>query len=62
LKEWYEARVWQQLHEPVLAELRVAGRLDLSAAIVDLSHLRAFKGDPHRSQPGSTGVGWAAST
>ena len=31
LKEWHEAGVWQRLHELILAELRAAGRLDLSA-------------------------------
>lgn len=31
LKEWHEAGVWQQLHELILAELRAAARLDLSA-------------------------------
>ncbi|WP_460492005.1 IS5 family transposase [Dactylosporangium cerinum] len=46
LKEWHEAGVWQHLHELILAELRAAGRLDLSAALVDSSHLRALeKGD-----------------
>jgi transposase len=35
LKEWYEAGVRQKPHEQILAELRAAGRLDLSAALVD---------------------------
>ncbi|GAA2579970.1 hypothetical protein GCM10010399_07180 [Dactylosporangium fulvum] len=55
LKEWHEAGVWQQLHELILTELRAAGRLDLSAAIVDSSHLRALKGAAHRSEPGRPG-------
>jgi transposase len=44
LREWNEAGVWQRLHEMLLAELRVAGILDLSRASVDSSHLRAMKG------------------
>ena len=44
LTEWHEAGVWQQLHEQLLAELRAAGRLDLTAALVDATHLRALKG------------------
>jgi transposase len=61
LKQWYEAGVWQQLHELVLAELRAAGRLDLSKAIVDSSHLRALKGGSIPVPARSTGAGWAAS-
>ncbi len=44
LREWNEAGVWQRLHEMLLAELRAAGKLDLSRASVDSSHLRAMKG------------------
>jgi transposase len=33
LTEWHEAGVWQQPHERLLAELRAAGLLDLSAAL-----------------------------
>jgi len=44
LAEWQEAGVWQQLHETLLAELRAAGLLDLSAMLVDSTHLRALKG------------------
>ena len=62
LKEWYEAGVWQQLHETVLAELRAAGRLDLTAAIVVSSHLRALKGGSTPVRARSTGASWAAST
>ena len=62
LKEWHEAGVWQQLHELILAELRAAGRLDLSAAIVDSSHLRALKGGTSPVPARSTGASWAANT
>lgn len=44
LTEWQQAGVWQKLHESLLAELRAARLLDLSAALVDSSHLRALKG------------------
>jgi transposase len=44
LAEWHEAGVWRQLHEVVLTELRAAGKLELSTALVDASHLRALKG------------------
>ncbi|MFG1648169.1 IS5 family transposase [Amycolatopsis sp. NPDC049252] len=47
LTEWHEAGVWQQLHERLLAELRAAGLLDLSAALVDSTHLRALKRGDH---------------
>jgi hypothetical protein len=40
------AGVWQRLHEILLAELRAAGKLDLSRAVVDSSHVRALKGGP----------------
>ena len=39
LAEWQEAGVWQRLHEQVLVELRAAGKLDLSIALVDGSHV-----------------------
>ncbi|MEV6621744.1 hypothetical protein AB0M83_23705 [Amycolatopsis sp. NPDC051106] len=45
MTEWYEAGVRQQLHELLLAELCAAGLLDLSAALVDSTHLRALNGD-----------------
>ncbi|GAA0516899.1 hypothetical protein Ade02nite_84940 [Paractinoplanes deccanensis] len=40
------AGVWQRLHELLLAELRAAGKLDLSRAAVDSSHVRALTGGP----------------
>lgn len=52
LTEWHEAGAWQQLHERLLTELRAAGLLDLSAALVDSTHLRALKRGPHGPQPG----------
>ena len=46
LRDWNNAGVWQRLHEVLLAELRTAGKLDLSRAVVGSSHVRALKGGP----------------
>ena len=62
LDEWLEAGVWQQLHETLLGELRAAGKLDLSAAIVDSSHLRALKGGTRLARARSTAGATAPST
>ena len=59
LRDWNNAGVWQRLHEVLLAELRAAGKLDLSRAVVDSSHVRAIGGDKtgpspvDRGRPGS---------
>jgi transposase len=60
LRDWHEARVWQHLHEALLAELNAAGALDWSRAVIDSSHLRALKDGPKtgpspvdRGKPGS---------
>lgn len=44
LKEWQQAGVFQALHERLLAQLRAAGRLDLSTAVCDSALLRALLG------------------
>ena len=44
LKEWQQAGVFQALHENLLAQLRAAGRLDLSRAVCDSASLRALFG------------------
>ncbi|MEV6442730.1 transposase [Amycolatopsis sp. NPDC051716] len=44
LTEWHEAGVRQQLHERMLAEMGATGLPDLSAALVDSTHLSALKG------------------
>jgi hypothetical protein len=36
--------VWQQLREPLLADLNAAGALDWSRAVIDSSHVRAVSG------------------
>jgi transposase len=62
LAEWQEAGVWQELHERLLAELRAAGLLDLSRALVDSAHLRALKGGSTPVRARSTGASPAPST
>ena len=52
LKEWQQAGVFQALHERLLAELRAAGRLDLSRAVCDSASLRALLG---AIKPGPSG-------
>jgi transposase len=44
LKEWQQAGVFQALHNRLLAQLRAAGRLDLSRAVCDSASLRALLG------------------
>ena len=46
LRDWNDAGVWRRLHGTPLAELRVAGMIDLSRAAADGSHVRALKGGP----------------
>lgn len=41
LRDWQEARVWDQLHELLLARLRAADQIDWSRVIVDSSSVRA---------------------
>ncbi|MFD3720029.1 IS5 family transposase [Streptomyces sp. NPDC058674] len=60
LRDWTEAGVWPRLHEVLLAELRVAGLLDMDDASIDASHVRALKRGDHtgpspvdRARPGS---------
>lgn len=44
LRDWTEAGVWSQLHAALLTELRKTGLLDMDAAAVDGSHIRALNG------------------
>ena len=55
LKEWQQAGVFQALHERLLAELRAAGRLDLSRAVCDSASLRALLG-AIKPAPGCAGA------
>ena len=62
LKEWQQAGVFQALHERLLAELRAAGRLDLSRAVCDSASLRALLGAIKPGPARLTGASSAAST
>ena len=62
LDEWRQTGVWQALHEQLLGELRAAGKLDLSAAIVDSSHVRALKAGTRSGRARSTVAATAPST
>ena len=55
LAAWQERGVWQRLHEVLLAELHTAGKLDMSRAVIDSSHVRALKGGPKPVGARSTG-------
>jgi transposase len=44
LKAWQEAGVWDRVHQALLDRLRAEEQLDLSAAVVDSSHVRAVGG------------------
>jgi transposase len=56
LRDWNNAGVWQRLHEVLLAELHTAGKLDLSRAVIDSSHVPALKGGPKPDGARSTGL------
>ena len=62
LKEWQQAGVFQTLHERLLAQLRAAGRLDLSTAVCDSASLRALLGARRPAPAPLTGANSAAST
>ncbi|MFJ6251806.1 MULTISPECIES: IS5 family transposase [unclassified Streptomyces] len=55
LVEWTGAGVWPRLHKTLLARLRGADALDFSRAVVDGSHIRAFK---RGSKTGRSPVDW----
>jgi transposase len=50
LCEWQEAGVWARLHALLLAELRAAGELEWSRAVVDSSQIQAKKGARKRAR------------
>jgi hypothetical protein len=62
LDEWNRAGVWQRLHELLLAELRGAGQLDWSRAVIDSSHVRAARRGPKVARARSTAAAQAPST
>ena len=61
LEEWQRAGVWERLHALLLAELRRAGELEWSRAVVDGSHVQAKKGASKPARARSTGGAWAQS-
>jgi transposase len=61
LRDWQAAGVWHRLHALLLAELRAAGRLELTRAIADSAHVRALKGGRRPAQARSTEAGPAPS-
>ncbi len=50
MDQWQRAGVWERLHGVLLAELRAAGEIEWSRAIVDGSHVQAKKGAPRRAR------------
>jgi transposase len=56
LRDWQAAGVWHRLHALLLAELRAAGRLELTRAIADSAHVHAA-GAGNRPKPGRPGPG-----
>jgi transposase len=44
LEAWQKAGAWDKIHEVLLDRLRADEQLDLSAAVVDSSHVRAVGG------------------
>jgi transposase len=62
LKEWQQAGVFQALHQRLLAQLRAAGRLDLSTAVCDSASLRALLGARRPAPAPLIGANSASST
>ena len=62
LAQGNEAGVWDQLHQVLLTELRTAGALDFSRAVIDSSHVRALKRGPKADPARSTEHDRAPST
>src|SRR5271154_719515 len=55
MDQWQRAGVWERLHAGLLAELRAAGEIEWSRAVVDGSHVQAKKGAPKRARARLTG-------
>ena len=47
-------RVWDRVHQVLLAELYAAGHLGWSRAVIGSSHVRALKGGPKPGRARST--------
>jgi len=57
LRDWQAAGAWHRLHALLLAELRAAGRLELTRAIADSAHVRPLQRGRQAAQARSTGAG-----
>jgi transposase len=66
LRQWQRAGVWDAMHRLMLAELRAAGLIDFSRAIVDSASVRATHGGKKRGRApwtaGKTGVNTTSSS
>ena len=52
LDEWQQAGVWDKLHQVLLTQLRAAGEIEWSRAIVDGSRTRRKRGLQNGPEPG----------
>jgi transposase len=50
LRDWHKAGVFKRLHRELLGELRQAGRIDWSRALVDSASIRAMHGGKKRAK------------
>jgi transposase len=62
LRDWHRAGVWKKLHERLLCELRAAGKIDWSRAVVDSGSVRAVFGGRKPAQTPRTAARTAPST
>jgi hypothetical protein len=51
LTAWRDAGVWKRLHVVLLSELRAAGEIDWSRAVVDASYIQAKRGSTTGPSP-----------
>jgi len=62
LRDWQQAGVWGRLHATLLANLREAGQIDWSRAVVDSASVRAVGGGKKRAPTPRIAANSAAST
>ena len=62
LRDWQAAGVWERMRRTLLGELRAAGQIDWSRAVVDSASLRALKGRRTRAPIPRTARGVARNT
>jgi transposase len=61
LRDWMDLGVWEAVKQAVLAELRGAGRIDWSRAVIDSSSVRAVGAGKKRGPTRPTAANRAAS-